>query len=150
MRLIFFPPPSHKDLVCFGKWKTEMALLTCSVAWTLLQQHPPARRNSPLLARERFETWQLVGSEGTCGSARRGMLWMAGSWEGWISQAAVGQGLAVAEQPGDAGGGERCWLSWWYGTPVPGSVPRRDCMHQVHAGVELQLGRREKQKTSLT
>lgn len=132
MRLIFFPPPSHKDLVCFGKWKTEMALLTCSVAWTLLQQHPPARRNSPLLARERFETWQLVGSEGTCDSARRGMLWMAGSWEGWISQAAVGQGLAVAEQPGDAGGGgemlaelvvrdPRAWLCPAQGLHAPGS-----------------------------
>lgn len=126
MRLIFFPPPSHKDLVCFSKWKTEMALLTCSVAWTLLQQHPPARRNSPLLARERFETWQLVGSEGTCDSARRGMLWMAGSWEGWISQAAVGQGLAVAEQPGDAGGGRD--VGWVGGTGPP-------CLALSRAGI---------------
>lgn len=28
---------------------------------------------------------------------------MSGVWEAWISQAAVGQSLAVAGQPGDAG-----------------------------------------------
>lgn len=54
-----------------------------------------------------------VSSEGPGGLVWCGMLWMAGGWEGWISQA------AVAKQPGAAAGGmsagfvvqdSRAWL----------------------------------------
>lgn len=81
-----------------------------------------------------------------------GMLWVAGAWQAWISKAAVGQGLAVAEQPGDAGG---MWGDvGWVGGPQP-PCPMAGCvlcsalyfgMLHVCAGAEIKLGRREGMK----
>jgi len=143
-----------------------MPLLTYSVAWTLLQQHPPTRKYS--LFAGKGEVWELatgvmlrwelchvvgVGSEGPGGSALRGMPQMAAAWEGWISQAAVGQGLALARQPGAAGDAEgqnldglvvqdpRAWLCPTHCALFLHAL--YFCMHQVHTGVEIKLSRRE-------
>lgn len=89
------------------------------MAWTLLQQHPPARRNSLLAAKGEL-------ASGVRGSPWPGMLWVAGAWQAWISKAAVGQGLAVAEQPGDAGG---TWgdVGWVGGPQPPAPWPAVSC-----------------------
>lgn len=149
-----------------------MALLAFQWPGCLLQQHPPARRNSPLLERDSFESWQLVSclagssvvsagrshtvgvsSEVPRGLAWRGMLWIVG-----LGRNAMGQCLAAAKQPratGDTGVGKGwTWARWWCRTPVLSSVlchPLLLCMHSVHAGVATKLGRREgmkKKKTS--
>lgn len=94
-----------------------MALLAFQWPGCLLQQHPPARRNSPLLERESFDSWQLVSclagsgvvsagrshAVGVSSEVPRGLAWRGRLWLAGLGRNAVGQCLAAAKQPGATG-----------------------------------------------